>query len=261
MKLVSIVIPVYNKEQIIVNCVKKINRQTKIICEKLSLNYELIAVLDGCSDNTKENLKSVSIKNLKVISYEINRGKGFAVRYGKMNAKGDYVGFVDSGIDLDYSSIKYAITQIVKNKAHIVVGSKKHKKSVLVYPTVRKVYTKVYSILSFLLTGINYADSQVGLKIFSREAVDLFLPRILVKRYAFDVEILAVLASLGFDKHIDIPVRINFGNEISTAATFKEISRMVWDTIAVSYRLRILDFYKDKNKAKWSEALYDLFVT
>lgn len=136
MKLVSIVIPVYNKEQIIVNCVKKINRQTKIICEKLSLNYELIAVLDGCSDNTKENLKSVSIKNLKVISYEINRGKGFAVRYGMMNAKGDYVGFVDSGIDLDYSSIKYAITQIVKNKAHIVVGSKKHKKSVLVYPTV-----------------------------------------------------------------------------------------------------------------------------
>lgn len=259
MKKISIIVPIYKKEDIIVESISTLLRIIEKTCRKKSLDFELIAVVDGILDQTIQKLSTIQHEKLTILSYRPNRGKGFAVRYGMMKASGDFVGFVDSGNDLDYTCIRDLISQIIKHKdIHIVVGSKKHPDSQLEYPLKRKIFTKVYSLFTRVFTGIQYDDSQVGCKIFSRELLDKILPRILVKRYAFDVEILSVANFLGYTKHIDIPVKIDFTIEASNVTNVKEIYKMMWDTVAVFYRLRILNYYHDHNHYKWSESLYDL---
>ena len=258
MQKVSIIVPIYKKENIIKICVsKKLNILDKI-CSKMGLDYELIAVIDGHLDNAKEKLEEIKHNKLQIYEYFYNRGKGFAVHFGMMKASGDYIGFIDSGLDLDPKCLWDLIGEIIKSNTHIVVGSKKHKESKLVYPFKRRLFTKGYSIFGFCITGIKYDDTQVGAKIFSRELVDKLLPRVLVKRFAFDIELLEVAARLGYIKHTDIPVKIDFMQGQSDAVSIPSIFYMLKDTLAVGYRLKIIRYYDDKNQKKWVESLYDL---
>lgn len=258
MQKVSLVVPIYKKGDIIEKCINKQLEVLEEVCNINNLDYELIAIVDGILDHSVEELKKINNPKFHVYAYKHNRGKGFAVRYGMMKATGDYIGFIDGGIDLDPICIQHLITNITTKNVHIVVGSKKHTESNLVYPLKRKIFTKVFSIFSYLFTGINYLDSQVGAKLFTRELIDKILPRILVKRYAFDVELLCVATLLGYKEHIDIPVNIDFEADETTGINLKQIFRMVWDTLAISYRLKILHYYDDKNHLYWAESLYDL---
>lgn len=257
-KTVSLIVPVYKKQAIAKKCILMQLKSLNQICQKKDLNYELIAVIDGNMDKSRDEILSIKDKHLKLLHYEYNRGKGFAVRYGMMKAKGDYIGFIDMGLDISTNCIKHMVRSICDKNNSIVVGSKKHPKSKLQYTTKRKLFSWGYSLLVQLTTGIKYTDTQVGAKMFKRELIDSVLPRLLVKRYAFDVEILSVANRLGYKTHKDIPVEIDFTIDISSATNMKTIINMIKDTLAVFYRMKILHYYDDHNKHKWSNSLYDL---
>lgn len=258
-KLISFVVPVYKKGEIIDQCLMKQVESMELVAKEFGVDFEILAVVDGNLDNSAEVIENLNHPKVKLLTYEINRGKGFAVRYGMMHAKGDYVGFVDAGLDIDFKVMFHLSEALIKNKeVHIAVASKTHKDSQLVYPLKRRIFTKGYVFGAKLMTGINYSDTQAGAKLFTKEVVDKVLPRILVKRYAFDIEILAVARRLGYEEHIDVPIDIDFTIDESSATNFKQIFNMMWDTAAVGYRLRIRRYYDDSNKSHWEESLYDL---
>src|SRR5260221_5517375 len=100
-KLLSLIVPAYKQESTILKDVKNIDK----VLSSLPFKHEIIIVVDGYSDNTYKKISSLRNKNLIVYGYEKNRGKGFAIKYGVQKAKGDIIGFIDAGMDLDPSEI------------------------------------------------------------------------------------------------------------------------------------------------------------
>src|SRR5205085_11878020 len=94
--------------------------------------------------------------------------------------------------------------------ADIIVGSKLHPVSKVNYPIYRTILSWGYRIFTSTLFGFRVRDTQVGLKFFKRKVVMDVLPRLVVKRFALDIEILAVAYSLGYKRIYEAPVKINF---------------------------------------------------
>ena len=250
MKKFSLIIPVYKQEKTIKQNIESVISALSV----LSIQFEIIPVIDGELDNSEVEVKKIKDKRVKPVGYQTNHGKGYAVRYGFAQASGDVIGFLDSGGDLKPQALPYMLTKFDFENADVVIGSKRHPESRVSYPTYRKVLSWVYQQLVRLLFGLNVRDTQVGMKIYKRKLLEDVLPRLLVKQFAFDIEILAVAYHLGYRRIFEAPVEINFflaKSTISVERLLRIIMRMINDTLAVFYRLRILHYYDDASKRKW----------
>lgn len=244
----SLVIPAYKAEKYIVENIKSIQE----VLDKSNIDYEIIVVSDGALDKTFQKAKSVKDKRVKALKYNKNQGKGFAVRYGVLHGKGDVIGFIDSGMDLDPSGIIIALDFMKLHNADIVVGSKVHPDSEVRYPIHRKILTFCARFVTQFLFGFSILDTQVGLKIFTRKVADDVFPRLLVKKFAFDIEILALASVLGYDKIYEAPVKLNFKpGSISYQKLLAIVLKTFWDTLAIFYRIKILRYYRRRNKENW----------
>jgi glycosyltransferase involved in cell wall biosynthesis len=241
--LLSVVVPAYKQEKTIVKDIKNIAESL----EELDYKYEIIVVVDGMHDKTYQEASALKSRKIKILGYEKNEGKGHAIRYGMMHANGDVIGFIDAGMDIHPAGLRMLISHMEWYDADIIVGSKLHPVSKVDYPFYRTVLSWGYRLLTRILFGFKVRDTQVGLKFFKRNVVRDVLPRLLVKRYAFDIEMLAVAYALGYKRIYEAPIQINFkSNFITSYNLWKIISLMIWDTLAVFYRLRIVNYYKKK---------------
>lgn len=239
----SVIIPAYNQEKTIISDVKRIVS----VLNNLNLTYEVIIVDDGSKDNTYLIAKKLKTHFVKVIRYDKNQGKGHAVKFGMMQAKGKIVGFIDAGMDIHTNGFAMLLNHMEWYNADVIVGSKLHPASKVNYPLQRKILSWGYRLLTRLLFGFKIRDTQVGIKFFKRDVVRNVLPRLLVKKYAFDIEILAVSYRLGYKRIYEAPVEIDFnGNTITNLNVWTTIFNMLWDTLAVYYRLKILHYYDKK---------------
>lgn len=241
----SIVIPAYKQEKTILRDINNLDT----VLSSLPYKFEIIVVVDGNLDDTFKNAKKVNKDNVKIFGYEKNQGKGHAVRYGMLKAKGDVIGFIDAGMDIQPAGISILVESMMWKDADIMVGSKLHPESKRIsYPFFRKVLSWGYMTLTHVLFGFSVRDTQVGLKFFKREVVEKVFPKLLVKTFAFDVEILAVSNEMGYKKIYEGPVELKFngGSSITSGNFWRIIFLMLWDTMAVFYRLKIIKFYKTK---------------
>jgi len=240
-KFLSLIIPAFRQEKTIAEDIKNLHKALSV----LPFKHEIIVVVDGGEDNTFRNAKSVKDKEIVVLGYDNNIGKGFAIKHGVEKAKGDIIGFIDAGMDLDPTEISIMLDIMDWNKADIVVGSKLHPESKVNYPCWRKILSWGYRTLTHLMFGFSIKDTQVGLKIFKRKAAKEVFSHIIVKRFAFDVEVLAVAQKLGYSRIYEAPVKLNFSraNSISSVNFWKVVFWMLWDTAAVFYRLKIIHYY------------------
>lgn len=171
-----------------------------------------------------------------------------------LKAKGDVIGFIDAGMDISPAGISILLDSMLWQDADIIVGSKLHPESKRInYPIFRKILSWGYRTLTHTLFDFNIKDTQVGLKFFRREVVKKVFPKLLVKTFAFDVEILAVSSAMGYKKIYEGPIELNFNdastiNSIMSIDFWKIIFFMLWDTAAVFYRLNILNYYKRNKK-------------
>ncbi len=244
---ISLIVPTYKQEKIIIKEIDQLHQ----LLRQLPFDFEIIVVVDGFVDNTYTLLKRLRRPYLKVIGYEENKGKGFAVRYGMLQGSGDIIGFMDGGTDIHPSSLPMVLNHFLWYNADIAIGSKLHPVSQVNYPLMRKVLSWGYRTIIRILFGLKIRDSQVGLKLFKKEVVNDVFPRLLVKHFAFDIEVLAVAHSRGFKRIYEAPVKLSF-NDVSSIIGgnfWKAIFYMMWDTSAVFYRLRILNYY-NKQKVK-----------
>ncbi len=251
--LISIIVPAFKQEETIVKDLKRI----KEVLDKLRYPTELICVVDGKIDKTFERASGFAKKyqNVSAIGYDSNKGKGYAVRFGMAESRGEIIGFVDAGMDLNPNGLSLLLEHFEWYNADIIVGSKRHAVSKVDYPWQRRILSIGYQFLVWLLFGLRVRDTQVGMKFFRREVLEKVLPRLLVKHFAFDIEILAVANDLGYTRiyeaPIDIKLRFGGASTLTNQRFLRTVFAMLKDTLAVFYRLRILQYYSDKNKRKW----------
>lgn len=231
----SVIIPMYNSEDIKRN-INEANEKLK----KLKVSYEIVLVDDGSLNDCFHEAKKITIPNLKVVGYKQNKGKGNAIKYGFQFARGKHVAFVDSGRDIDPSQLSLFIKIMNKERADIVVGSKKHPESDVHYPLMRRIMSYVYQLVNKIFFNLDIKDTQVGLKLFKKSILDKVMPKIAIKKFAFDLELL-VIAKKEDAKIVEAPVKIKyrFGSTINAKAVFW----MLWDTLAIFYRDKILRYY------------------
>ncbi|GIW61548.1 MAG: dolichol-phosphate mannosyltransferase [Patescibacteria group bacterium] len=242
---ISLVIPTYNQEKTIIKNLRLLKKSL----DELPYAFELLVVVDGFGDKTYQILKKIRQKNLQVLGYKENKGKGFALKHGMLNAQGDVIGFIDGDLDIHPEGIAMLINHMIWYNADIIVGSKLHPVSQVNYPRWRKILSWGYRSLIRLLFGLKVRDTQVGIKLFKRKVVRDVFPLLVVKRFAFDVEVLAVANHRGFSRIYEAPIRLQFNNasSITNSNFWKIILLMLWDTFAIFYRLHIIRYYERKN--------------
>ena len=181
MKL-SIVIPCYNEAQDILSNVNKVK---EYLLDK-KIDHELILVNDGSKDNTKEVIES--IEGVKALSYEKNRGKGGAVKYGIENATGDYILFMDADLSTDISAIEKVVE--LAPSYDLIIGSRHAEGSVI---KKKQPWTRVFigwccRILVKMLFHTKLKDTQCGFKAMRIDIAKKIAAKQLVNNFAFDVE-------------------------------------------------------------------------
>lgn len=247
-KLLSVIVPIYKQEKTIAEDLGQIERALN----NVDCDYEVIGVVDGRLDKSYENAQKVKSSKIKIIGYKENHGKGYAVRYGMARAKGDLVAFIDSGMDINPKGLSMLLEHMRWYGSDVIVGSIRHSASkVIGYPLKRKVFSYGYHWLTRVLFGLRITDSQRGIKIFKRKVLGKVMPRLIVKKFAFDIEMLAVAHHLGFKKIHDGPVEMDARRMKYSSINTSTVFDMLIDTLAIFYRLNFLHYYDDNNKRKW----------
>jgi glycosyltransferase involved in cell wall biosynthesis len=236
----SILIPVHNEEAKIAHNLKEI----KETLDTLGCDYEIIAIDDGSTDNSYKVLKELEgkIPNFIIKRNSKNFGKGRALKKAFKYAKGDLIVWLDADLDLHPFQIKTLYDIMVLDSADMVIGSKMHPNSKVNYPFHRRIISLGYYLLIRIIFNLPCHDTQTGLKLFRREVLDEVFPRILVKRFAFDLEVLVNACHLGF-KLTEAPIVLLEHRRKYKTVGLNSISTTFWDTMAIWYRMYILRYY------------------
>src|SRR5205823_1581992 len=133
---------------------------------------EVIVVSDGSIDGSAERLLESRDEGIRVIHYDRNLGKGYAVKAGALASHGEWVALVDADLDLDPGSIPSYLEVARRESLDFAIGSKRHPESLVHYPRSRRIASRCYQELNRLLFRLDVRDTQVGLKVFSRAVVD-----------------------------------------------------------------------------------------
>ena len=238
----SVVMPVYNLSATIEENLVA----TAELFDSHSIRAELVPVDDGSADGTADAIRRAAARQyshvvVKPVFCERNGGKGAALKAGFAASTGEYVMLLDGDLDIHPKQTPWFFEQVAKNGADIVVGSKRHRQSVVQYPWHRRVVSWVYFTLVRMFIGLPLTDTQTGMKLFRRQVLGDALARMLVKTYAFDLELLAIAHERGA-KIAEAPVVIRFGNKFG-ALSPTTVKTMALDSLAVFYRLRLLRYY------------------
>lgn len=204
----SIIVPVYNEAERILNL--------NIIHEflkKQKFKSELIIVNDGSSDATLRKIKFLtrSIK-IKLITYDENMGKGYAVRKGMLAASGKYRLFTDVDLSTPMEEL-YKFMPFIK-KYDVLIGSRKVRGADVIkhQPFVRESLGKGFTKLSSLILNIKVSDFTCGFKCFSQKAAKEIFSKGKISRWGFDSEILFIAKYKGFTIK-EIPVKWSDDNK------------------------------------------------
>ena len=235
----SIIIPAYNEEKNIYRTIDKIVKAH----DTLGYSYEVIVVVDGSPDRTAAKARGHKSKNIRVLEYHPNHGKGYALKYGTKHAEGEIITFTDAGGDFDPRQFDKFVKLMEIFDADFVLGSKRHPASQVNYPRKRRIFSWIYQRVIRILFGLNVTDTQAGLKFLRSKVAKDVVPRALVKQYAFDLEMLVIAHQLGYRRVFEAPIEMDF-NAVSSGINLKTIQKMILDTLAVFYRARILNYYR-----------------
>ncbi len=241
MPYLSLVIPAYNEEK----------RIGKTLSETLgyldSQNYdsEVIVVNDGSSDLTVQRVlefRARAKNRLRLIENPGNRGKGFAVRNGMIQSGGEIILFFDADLATPLSEMTKVITPIAENRVDIVIGSRALDRNLIgIHQSpFRETVGRLGNLLQFILTGLDFKDTQCGFKAFSRAAAQSIFPLQRIDGFGFDPEVLFIARKQGW-RILETPVRWNHveGSKInpitSPIKVLFEVASIRWNDLLGKY--------------------------
>jgi len=197
----SIIIPAYNEEKRISKTVARILE----FFEKKKVDFEIIVVNDGSKDKTSEAVKIFRNKKIRLLEFSPNHGKGFAVKQGMLNAKGDIILFSDADLSTPIEEFDKLINYI--KDFDVIIGSRSIKGANVVkhQPFYRELMGKIFNKIVRLFTIRGIIDTQCGFKIFNQKAAKDVFSRTRITGFGFDVEALFLAKILKY-KIKEVPV-------------------------------------------------------
>ena len=237
--LISVVIPAYNEADRIQRCL----HETHATLTELGVRFEIIAVDDGSFDQTltRARLAAEGLDEVRVIGYPTNLGKGFAIVEGAKQARGDLILFVDADLEVHPRQLVLLYGVLVGLEADVVIGSKMHPSSTIEYPLKRRILSTGYYLLIRFMFRLPVRDTQTGLKLYRTEVLRRVAGRLLVKRFAVDLEVLANAHRLGY-RIAEAPVVVTRERSFPRVGSADAL-HVAWDTLAVWYRMYLRRFY------------------
>ncbi|HEY0429347.1 MAG TPA: dolichyl-phosphate beta-glucosyltransferase [Pyrinomonadaceae bacterium] len=224
---ISIVIPAFDEQTRLGDSVAKI--LAYIGREKLSA--ELIIVDDGSSDKTAEIGEKACADfgdlQTKVIRYEKNRGKGYAVKTGLMAAEGDIAVFSDADLSTPIEELEKLVKPIRDDEYDVTFGSRALDRSLITthQPMLREQGGRVMNLIIRTMSGLPFADTQCGFKAFNMKKFRPLLEKMQIDRFGFDIEFLFVADYNGL-RLKEIPVRWQ-NVEGSKVSVVRDTRRMI----------------------------------
>lgn len=206
---------------------------------------EILVVDDGSRDRTVEVAQGFANESrcLRVLRYPGNRGKGFAVRTGMLEAKGDWVLFSDADLSSPIEEFDKLCAAAERDSAAIAIGSRALDRSLIGVhqPLFRERAGQVYNLAMRAALGLDLADTQCGFKLYRRDAAQAAFSRQKLERFSFDAEVLFIARKLGF-RITEVPVRWNNveGTKVSMfsgAQSFLDLITIRMNAARGDYRL------------------------
>ena len=231
----SVIIPAYNEEKRLPKTLEEIDKYLS----KQNYDYEILVVNDGSKDKTAEVVRCLTpgVKHLRLIDNKENYGKGYVVRQGMLEAKGEYRIFTDADNSTSIDQIEKMWPEF-KQGYDIVIGSRDVKGAVLNPPQswLRNVILgEGFKLIRKIIIGLwEIQDSQCGFKGFTDRAANEIFPRCKINRFAFDPEILVIAKKLGY-KIKEIPVY--WRNDLESKVKFKSMIKMLIDLFKIRLNL------------------------
>ena len=233
---ISIIIPAYNEEKRLPGTLEAVKRHLGATAWEFA---EIVVVNDGSRDRTAEAARA---GGARVVENPVNRGKGYSVRHGVMEAKGEWLLVSDADLSAPIEELEKLWRMVCAENAEGAIGSRALDRSLIGVhqPAFRENVGKVFNLLMRIVTGLPYHDTQCGFKLFETKAAREIFRRQLLDGFGFDVEVLFIAARLGY-RVLEIPVRWN-NVEGSTVSLWRGIAAFVdplkvrWNGLTGKYR-------------------------
>jgi dolichyl-phosphate beta-glucosyltransferase len=200
----SIVVPAYNEELRIGATIRRIRSYT----DAQQFRVEVIVVDDGSTDATAEVV--AGFPEVRILRVSPNRGKGFAVRHGALQAAGKFVLFTDADLSAPIDEADTLVAALESDGADAAIGSRAIRRELIGIrqPILRDYSGRCYNLLVRLFTGLRLSDTQCGFKLFRMETTRRAFELQSVEGFGFDPELLFLIARLG-GKIVEVPVHWN----------------------------------------------------
>jgi len=233
---ISIVIPAYNEE----------SRLPATLAEALARGFsEVLVVDDGSTDGTARVTREFQREHpqVRLLSNPGNRGKGYSVRHGMLEAKGNWILFSDADLSAPIDEVHKLIRAVEEQSASVAIGSRALDRSLIqVHQSYfRETAGRIFNLFVRVLTGLPFLDTQCGFKLFEAGAAREIFRRQRLERFGFDVEVLFIARRLGY-RAVEVPVRWSHseGTKVSmyrdSLNMFIDLVRIRWNALRGKYR-------------------------
>ena len=226
----SIVIPAYNEAGRIVSSLEAIQQYA----EGKDFSVEVIVVDDGSTDNTVEVASAQA--GVRVLRNQGNRGKGFSVRHGVLEARGELILFTDADLSAPIEEADKLLAAMESSHADAVVGSRALQRELIGahQSLFREWGGRFFNLLVRIFSGLKIYDTQCGFKLFRSRTTRRAFELQRVDRFGFDPEILFLVERMG-GKVVEVPVRWNH-NPATKVHYLRDSLHMTLDLVVLRWR-------------------------
>lgn len=225
----SVVIPAYNEERVIGDSLARVGAYLE-----QQTDPELIVVDDGSRDRTREIVLEMAQRYpfIRLIQNDRNRGKGYSIKHGILESRGDYVLFTDADLVYPIEGVEPFI-RALDGGADVAIGSRRHPGTLFAlnprhfsYIYQRYLVGGIYINVVNRILNLGLSDTQAGFKCFRGEAARTIFSRTTLYGFEFDVEVLFVTRQLGY-RIVELPVYFLYLGEQSSVQLVKDSVRML----------------------------------
>ncbi len=241
MDSVSIVVPAYNEERRLPSTLASL---AAYLDRKKFGFSEIIVVDDGSRDGTAALVENSKYRGLRLLRNPGNRGKGYTVRHGMLEAAGEWILYTDADLSAPIEELDKLLEAVRRESAQVAIGSRALDRSLVgVHQSAfRELSGRAFNLVMRVVTGLPFLDTQCGFKLFHAEAARAIFSRQTLDGFSFDVEDLVIAKQLGI-KAIEVPVVWNNveGTKVgafSGAASFAALIGIRWKALCGAYAER-----------------------